>query len=67
MEDLHRRITSTPFVLSQQPEASLPRPVRLPRSGDVCPACGAAKLDYDGMLNLVCTRCGYIAGSGCYT
>lgn len=34
--------------------------------GAVCPACGKGRLDYDGMLNLVCPVCGYHQG-GCYT
>jgi hypothetical protein len=67
MEDLARQITSTPFVLSLKPEAGVQQPFRLPRSGELCPACQDAKLDYDSMLNLTCSRCGYIAGSGCYT
>jgi len=34
--------------------------------GAVCPACGKGRLDYDGMLNLVCPLCGYGQG-GCFT
>jgi len=26
--------------------------------GDVCPTCGHGKIEYDGMLNLVCSDCG---------
>jgi hypothetical protein len=36
------------------------------RAGDQCPICQAEKLDYDGMLNLACPRCGYALG-GCFT
>ena len=39
-----------------------------PRSGDICPACQAGRLDYDGLLNLACPACGHIAsgsGGGC--
>ncbi|MBN1145918.1 MAG: hypothetical protein JXA78_01580 [Anaerolineales bacterium] len=39
--------------------------VRL-RAGDLCPTCGAERLEYDGMLNLACPKCGY-ALSGCFT
>jgi hypothetical protein len=37
-----------------------------PRSGDTCPQCKEGKLDYDGMLNLSCERCGYSV-AGCFT
>jgi hypothetical protein len=39
-----------------------------PRSGDLCPNCQAGRLDYDGLLNLSCQACGYVAdgsGGGC--
>lgn len=36
------------------------------RPGQICPSCGEAKLDYDGLLNLVCPRCG-LAQGGCFT
>jgi hypothetical protein len=35
-------------------------------SGDLCPRCRAATLDYDGLLNLACPACGF-ALSGCFT
>lgn len=34
--------------------------------GASCPQCQVGRLDYDGLLNLVCPRCGYTAG-GCFT
>lgn len=37
-----------------------------PRSGDLCPRCALAPLDYDGLLNLSCPECGYTVG-GCFT
>jgi ribosomal protein L37AE/L43A len=37
-----------------------------PRPGDVCPECKEGTLDYDGMLNLSCDRCGYSI-AGCFT
>jgi len=37
-----------------------------PRVGDSCPACREGRLDYDGLLNLACTQCGYSL-SGCFT
>lgn len=36
------------------------------RRGDICPLCGQSKLDYDGLLNLACSVCGYAVG-GCFT
>jgi ribosomal protein L37AE/L43A len=36
------------------------------RSGDQCPACQSDYMDYDGMLNLTCSNCGYTQG-GCFT
>ena len=36
------------------------------RAGDLCPHCGKACLDYDGLLNLACPECGYALG-GCFT
>ena len=35
-------------------------------AGDLCPGCGRGRLDYDGLLNLSCSRCGYTLG-GCFT
>lgn len=37
-----------------------------PRRGDICPICGRGRLDYDGLLNLACSECGYALG-GCFT
>jgi ribosomal protein S27AE len=36
------------------------------RFGKLCPKCKKGKFDYDGMLNLVCSNCGYTSG-GCFT
>jgi hypothetical protein len=36
------------------------------RVGDICPRCQNERLDYNGMLNLVCPNCGVIEG-GCFT
>ncbi|HMN60413.1 MAG TPA: hypothetical protein PJ988_08620 [Anaerolinea sp.] len=36
------------------------------RQGDVCPRCGKARLDYDGLLNLSCPVCHFMEG-GCFT
>ena len=37
------------------------------RAGDLCPKCKTERLDYDGLLNLVCPKCGGVFGSGCFT
>jgi uncharacterized Zn finger protein (UPF0148 family) len=42
------------------------QPDKALRSGDVCPRCGTAKLDYDGLLNLACPACGFAVG-GCFS
>jgi hypothetical protein len=42
------------------------REIPEPRAGALCPKCGQANLDYDGLLNLTCPNCGYTA-AGCFT
>lgn len=37
------------------------------RAGDLCPFCRVERLDYDGLLNLSCPRCGGNFSGGCYT
>ena len=36
------------------------------RFGANCQKCNIGTFDYDGMLNLVCSHCGYTSG-GCFT
>jgi hypothetical protein len=36
------------------------------RAGELCPRCQNERLDYNGLLNLVCPNCGVIEG-GCFT
>jgi hypothetical protein len=36
------------------------------RPDDLCPICHTERLDYNGLLNLVCPVCGLIEG-GCFT
>ena len=36
------------------------------RIGVVCPKCRKGTFEYDGLLNLVCSFCGYTSG-GCFT
>jgi hypothetical protein len=35
-----------------------------PHAGDECPLCQQGRLDYDGLLNLACGRCGYTLSGG---
>jgi uncharacterized protein (DUF983 family) len=37
-----------------------------PKSGHLCPKCSEGVLDYDGMLNLSCMKCGYTL-TGCFS
>lgn len=57
---------STAFRLQLEFKRLKAKPVRVLRAGDICPACEAAELDYDGLLNLACPHCGYALG-GCFT
>lgn len=45
---------------------SMDKPISELRSGDLCPVCHVGRLDYDGLLNLSCSGCGYSIG-GCFT
>lgn len=56
---------ASPFILAEE-AARFTRVVHEIRSGDRCPHCAQANLDYDGMLNLSCPACGYAVG-GCFT
>ncbi|HEY5572485.1 MAG TPA: hypothetical protein VIK64_05660 [Anaerolineales bacterium] len=37
-----------------------------PRAGALCPKCRQGNLDYDGLLNLSCPKCGHSV-AGCFT
>lgn len=53
-------------LLMESPEESALEDHGELRAGDLCPRCGKARLDYDGLLNLACPECGYALG-GCFT
>ncbi len=38
--------------------------VKAHRSGDRCPICQQGVLDYDGLLNLACAKCGAVVNTG---
>ena len=65
-------MTPLPEVMGE-PAAISPEREALPcarplRSGDACPGCGTGRMDYDGLLNLVCPECGYTPGNeGAFT
>ncbi|MBI5841794.1 MAG: hypothetical protein HZB19_17030 [Chloroflexi bacterium] len=37
------------------------------RKGETCPQCGQGQLDYNGLLQLECPKCGFVnsEGGGC--
>ncbi|MDT8307448.1 MAG: hypothetical protein RRC07_16065 [Anaerolineae bacterium] len=38
-----------------------------PKPGDLCPECGEAELDYDGLFVLICPACYHVAESGVFS
>ena len=56
-----------PFVAWYQPVEDLGQPIKPLQVGDLCPKCQVGRLDYDGVLNLACDKCGYAlsGGAGC--
>ena len=34
------------------------------RKGELCPQCAEGRLDYNGLLQLECPKCGYVTGEG---
>jgi uncharacterized protein (DUF983 family) len=61
MEDNQERKPRLAFEMQPLPEIEYPLKV-----GSLCPQCGQERLDYNGMLNLACARCGYEL-AGCFT
>ena len=55
-----------PILVLRELDASEEKETGEPRPGDKCPQCKEGSLDYDGMLNLSCDRCGYSI-AGCFT
>ncbi len=53
----NNKMTVKPRSKKNMPEAL--------RSGDLCPGCGKVELDYDGLLNLSCSGCGFAVSGVC--
>ncbi len=50
-------------ALQDHQEETLQPPVNCEvRRGADCPICGRGRMDYDGLLNLVCPNCGFTSG-----
>jgi len=61
--DPERALSSLELLLLGIGQPEMPRVGPL-RSGSVCPQCGQGRLDYNGLLQLECPRCGYASGEG---
>ncbi len=56
-EDGDSNNTNQPELSSEGQVCNL-RPYERLREGMLCPRCKAAKIEYNGLLNLVCPNCG---------
>lgn len=60
-----------PFNLMFAPLPANPvqsaQPAKPLRAGDPCPKCNVERLDYDGLLNLACPKCGPVQAGGCFS
>ena len=67
-EQLIKQIDTEGMVLDMERVSPVPAKVTTHevRPGDLCPKCGEGRLDYNGLLNLACPKCGYALG-GCFT
>jgi len=70
MENIRAKPEDLPFVITileggSTPAKSEDLPAEL-KPGDPCPVCLNGSLDYNGVLNLECSECGYTIG-GCFT
>ena len=66
-EQLIKQIDTEGMVLFVERVSPVPAKVaREVRPGDPCPRCREGLLDYNGLLNLACPKCGYALG-GCFT
>jgi hypothetical protein len=56
--------TDSPNASLSIPLGDLPAPRRPARRGAPCPRCGEGLMDYNGVLDLECPKCGYTEGGG---
>lgn len=56
--------TATSKRVKQKPARPTAKTCRAPKYGGKCPQCGRGKLDYNGLIELFCPACGYVAGAG---
>ncbi len=53
----HRQMLEKPFA--NQTNEIVQELITGLRRGDQCPQCKQGRLEYDGLLNLSCSQCGY--------
>jgi uncharacterized protein (DUF983 family) len=59
-----KQLSSLEKLLLGLETPEIPRVVSPLRKGEQCPQCGAAALDYNGLLQLECPACGFVNGEG---
>ena len=63
---MHTRLWDE-IIRSGKPEEGdkngIDRETHCPEFGAICPNCGKAQLEYDGMLNLACPECQYASAA----
>lgn len=58
-----KRLSSLELLLMNDKSVKTPKLAPL-EQGAVCPQCKNGKLDYNGLLQLECPKCGFINGDG---
>jgi hypothetical protein len=59
--------SETEFWWKQSNGANTESCAEIPRPGELCPACGEARLAYDGLFVLTCPHCHHVAESGVFS
>ena len=59
-----KELSSFEKILLGLEAPEIPEVVAPLRKGSICPQCGEANLDYNGMLQLECPACGFVNGEG---
>ncbi len=65
-QDTPHRAWSVADLVLQMPQKGTPAESETLRPGAPCPQCGKGRLEYNGLLNLICNRCDFEQG-GCFT